>query len=62
MHVNSYLARNRAVPQSVLVKRLVTLADEAEGAGLRREACLLVELAYSVLDNAASPLPGCATG
>lgn len=61
MHVNSHLSHNRAVPQSVLVNRLITLADEAEGAGLRHEACLLVELAYSVLDNAALPLPGRAT-
>jgi hypothetical protein len=62
MHVKSHLARNRAVSQPVLVKRLVTLADEAEGAGLRHEARLLVELAYSVLDSAASPLPERATG
>jgi hypothetical protein len=51
MHVQSHAAANQPTPQSTLAKRLISLADDTDRAGLRREAAMILAMAYSVLDG-----------
>jgi hypothetical protein len=51
MHVQSHAAANQPTPQSTLAERLISLADDTDRAGLRREAIMLLAMVYSVLDG-----------
>ena len=51
MHTDSALISTSEAPHRLLADRLISLADDTNRAGLRREAVMILAMAYSVLDG-----------
>jgi len=51
MHADLKLAPSRATSRGILVRQLISLAEESDRAELRPETSMLVAMAYAVFDG-----------
>jgi hypothetical protein len=51
MHIDSGVASAPASPERALTRRLISLADDTARGGLRRQAAMILELAFELFDE-----------
>ena len=51
MHIDTGFASAQVSPERALTRRLLSLADDTARTGLRRQAAMILELAFELFDE-----------